>query len=141
MMTSDPLRFQWKREGQHAGLPACSKHLRTLCAECAKKNGQRPRYARPRALIFAICGSSSGRFGLGAILEAVNLALDLGDAFLRFDNLTVDLSQFTQQFLSALVQAFHDGASCNSLNLTRHSWALLHALLARSKKNFSDHDE
>ena len=90
------------------------------------------------ALIFVICGSSSGRLGLGAILETANLGLDLGDAFLRFGNLAVDSIQFTQQHLSAIIQAFHYGGPCKYLKPSRHPWALLHALSARSKQNFSD---
>jgi hypothetical protein len=107
-------------------------------ARNSQKNGQRPRYACPRALKVVICGSSSGRFSLGAILETANFALDLGDAFLRFDNLAVDPIQFTQQFLSAIIQAFHDGTSYKYLEPTRHPWVLLHALSARCKRNFSD---
>ena len=37
----------------------------------------------------------SGGFGLGAVLESADLALDLGDALLRFENLAIDPIQFT----------------------------------------------
>jgi hypothetical protein len=53
----------------------------------------------------------SSRFCLGSALEAADLALDLGDILLRFENLAIDPVQFTQQFLSATIQvALHGGS-------------------------------
>jgi len=57
----------------------------------------------------------SSRVCLGSVLETSDRALNLGDALLRFENLTIDPIQFTQQFLSAFIQiVFHGSVSGSS---------------------------
>jgi hypothetical protein len=134
-MTADPLLFQQQGEARLTRMfEASSEAVRAI----HKKTASIRAMLDQGALIFVICGSSSGCLGLGAILETANLGLDLGDAFLRFGDLAVDSIQFTQQLLSAIIQAFHYGGPCKYLKPARLSWALLHALSARFKQNFSD---
>jgi len=46
---------------------------------------------------------------LGPVLETGDLALGLGNALLRFENLAIDPIQFTQQLLSASLQVVCHG--------------------------------
>jgi hypothetical protein len=91
-----------KRSALHCALPCpWQQQGRGL-----NENGQHPGVAGQ------LLPSSLGGYCLGSVLETVDLAFDLGDALLRFENLAIDPLQFTQQFLSATIQvAFHGGVS------------------------------
>ena len=53
--------------------------------------------------------SVSSGFCLGLVLKIADLALDLGDALVRVENLAIDSIQFAQQFLSSSVQVIFHG--------------------------------